>query len=119
MPEKVKINKEKGILEVELSGDVIVEHVSSAMKQVHEILSKKGINKLLVDSSKQTSAPKTFEIHALISNFPPGFKIALFCKETQEISNDVQFVETIGINKGFPIQMFFQKEEAVQWLIGE
>ena len=119
MPEIVRVIKELGIIEVQSFGDVSVEDIASSVEFVKQIFKKAGINKVLVNTTKQESMPSTMNIFDFFSsNLPIDTKIAVLFTEKQPTESDIRFGEAVASNRGFSIQIFTSRDKALKWLKG-
>lgn len=60
--------------------------------------------------------PGTISIFDLFSTFPRDFRLALLVDVSQVTKKDISFVETIGMNRGVMVRIYYEKEQALQWL---
>ena len=114
MPENVKINKELGIIEVNSFGEVSKDDIVSSLVSVDKISIETEISKVLVDTREVTSFPKTLEIFGVAeSKVPRGIKFAVIVGDAET----PRFFETVARNRGFQMQNFRTKDEALKWLL--
>ena len=116
MPDKVRVNEELGVIEVDSFGNVVKNDIAQSIASVRDILAERNISKILVDARRQEAMPSTQSIFELFSTFPREFKVAILIAESQMTSDDLSFVETVSMNRGISIRGFAQKEQALQWL---
>ncbi len=90
-----------------------------AINEVRQILEKRGINKILADTTDLDIAPGTMDIYKLSSTFPPGFRHAILVNDFQATAKDMRFVEDVGVKRGHNIRVFSDREKALQWLNDE
>jgi hypothetical protein len=100
MPETLTVNEELKIIESKSSGDLKPEEMRHTMGEATKINQATGIKLGLVDMTKVTSLPKTFDLFQLAKELPRQFKIALVCKKEQAIRKQLAFAETVAINRG-------------------
>lgn len=115
MPEKVKVNRELNIIEVILFGDVTVEDSISSLSSVEKLSKETGITNILVNSTKETSLPSIAKIYNFSSNLPRSIRFAVIAEEDQSTIHDLHFLETVAKNRGFLVQIFTSKNEALKW----
>jgi len=114
MPENVKINKELGIIEVNSFGEVLKDDIISSFVSVEKISIETEIFKVLVDTREVTSFPKTIDIFSVAaSKVPRGIKFAVIVGDAKT----PKFFETVARNRGFFMQNFRTKDEALKWLL--
>jgi hypothetical protein len=116
MPDKIQVDEDRGIIEVESFGEVSKADIAQSISNVRQILIEKGINKILVDARKQETMPSTMGIFNLFSTFPREFRLALLAAQSQETEEDLSFAETVGMNRGVRLRIFYEKAQALRWL---
>ena len=116
MPDKIRVNEELGIIEVQSYGMVSKEDIAESITQVRHIFDTKGLNKVLVDTTRQETMPSTVGIYDLFSTFPRKFKLAMLIEESQATKKDISFAETVGSNRAVQVKIFHEKEQALHWL---
>jgi len=76
-----------------------------------------GIRRALVDVRKQQFAGPAMELFEFGYNIPSG---ALFAVLSDPRSDDHKFVETVALNRGKSVRLFFGAEaQAIEWLMTE
>lgn len=74
-----------------------------------------GIRRALVDVRKQRLAGEIFELFDFAEKIPSG---AVFAVLGDARSEDQKFVETVALNRGKNVCLFFgPEEEAIEWLM--
>lgn len=116
MPDKVRLNEEAEIIEVQSYGDITAADLSKSIQQILEIQQTSGVDRLLVDTTQQESLPSTIEIVEIFSHYPRNLKTALLVDTAQATAQDVEFVETVAINRGKKMQLHYDREKALRWL---
>jgi len=101
---------------VQSFGLVTKEDIGKSIEEVQRIRKTTGHNKILVDTTKQEKMPDTISIFQLFSNFPKEFMCALLLNRYQDTEDDLSFVENVGANRGVRLQLFYDKEKALEWL---
>jgi ethanolamine utilization protein EutP (predicted NTPase) len=119
MPDRIEVNEDVGIIKVESYGVVSKEDIANSITKIRQILNEKGINKILVDTTKQETMPSTYGIFDLFSTFPREFRLALLTQQSQATAEDISFVETVGVNHGVQVKIFHEEEQALQWMVNE
>ena len=118
VPDKIQVNEDLGIIEVESFGKVSFDDISQSIANVRQIHVEKKLSKILVDTRKQEVMPDTMGIFDLFSTFPNEFTLALLVERSQATERDISFAETVGANRGVRVRMFYEIEPARQWLNG-
>src|SRR4029079_3163999 len=74
-----------------------------------------GIRRALVDIRKQRAAGQVMELFRFAHNIPSGM---VFAGLSDPHSSDNKFVETVALNRGKSVRLFFGTEdEAIEWLM--
>jgi len=116
MPDKINVNEELGIIEVESFGLVTKDDISESINAARELHDSKDVVKILVDATKQNKMPGTVDIYNLFANLPLKFKIAILARESGANFNDLKFGVTVAKNRGTLIKLYTEKQEALDWL---
>jgi hypothetical protein len=116
MPDEIRVNEDRGIIEVHSYGMVSKEDIAESITKVRQILNVKQISKILVDTTKQETMPSTIDTFELFSTFSLEFKLALLIEQSQMTAEDITFAETVGVNRGVRVKIFHEKKQALQWL---
>ena len=117
MPDKIQVNEDLGIIEVESFGKVSKDDIAQSIANIREIFVEKNITRILVDTRKQETMPSTMDIFGLFSVFPREFKFALLVEQSQTTKESLSFAESVGVNRGVCMKIFDEKESALHWLI--
>ena len=116
MPDRIFVDEDIGIIVVESIGEISVDDINQSIAKIQEILNKKGISKVLVDASRQESLPSMIDSYDLFSTFPRDFMIAILVKEYQITEEELNFIETVAVNRAIRMQIFSERENALAWL---
>ena len=120
MPETVVVREDLQIIHVDSYGDVTIEDLESSLDAVLQIRRERGLTKVLVDASKETSLPSLMRIYDFGSNVAAnlrGVRIAVaISPHTQE---DLSFMETVARNRGALVAVFVSVDAALAWLMSE
>ena len=117
MPDKVTVLEDKGIILVETYGKVTEKDIKESLKKVVEIQQITGLKDLLVDATNQTSLPATFPLFDFGSKLAAtlrGTRIAIVSSPGTHM--DLEFLETVIVNRGGQIKVFNSFEDAYAWL---
>ncbi len=116
MPDLLTINKDENIIEIKSYGVVSKNDIKESIAKIKQIYNEIGINKIIVDTTKQESMPDTMGIFDIFTTFPRDFKVALIRNDGQVTSEDIHFIETIAHNRGIMIKAFSSIDDAKEWL---
>jgi len=116
MPDSVKINLDLGLVEIRSFGIVTSENITASIRKAEEAFKLHGINKLLVDITEQDQMPSISGIFNIFANFPKHLNLALYAKKNQITEDDIHFGETVAVNRGINMKIFYSQPEAMAWL---
>lgn len=117
MPETVMINKRLGFIQIDSSGHVDRTDLYLSLQSVLEIAENKGLKKVMVDATKQTSLPSIldlFQFGTELSNRAKALKHAVVV--SKQPHEDLDFVETVVVNRGVRMRLFDSVVNAAAWL---
>ena len=116
---KIKVNTEEGYIQVEHFGETdLDENIQVGEKALQVAISNQIMN-ILVDVSGLTGAVSIIDLfnstkhHAETSKIKPF--TAIFGRQDQK--RELDFLETVGVNRGMPIKTFTDRNTALKWLL--
>ena len=118
MPEEVQINQELEIIEVLSYGKVTGQTLDASLQEVVRLNKETGLNRILVDTMKQTEMPSVMTLYNFANALPRNMRFAILVSEKQNTREDQDFFETVARNRGFVVREFESRDEAVDWLKG-
>jgi hypothetical protein len=116
MHDGIKVDEDRGIIEVGSYGKSSKEDIAKAISEAQQIFSDRGFYKILADTTKQDEMPKIMDIFYLFSNFPREFRTAMVLDKNQKTEKYLFFAESVGVNRDVMIKIFYDSELALQWL---
>jgi hypothetical protein len=116
MPDVISINTELNLIEVRSTGVVRKNDILSSIAKIIEIHKETGLNKVLVDTTRQASMPMATEAFEIFSNWPPELKLAFLTRPQQPTEEDIIFAETVGVNRSGRMKIFQDQSAAIEWL---
>lgn len=116
MPDKVELNRDLGIIEVTSYGVVTGSDISDSVDKIDAFYRETGIPKVMVDTTRQEKMPGTVGIFKLFSSMPLTITFVLLVKEKQLTEEDLLFAETVAVNRGVRMKIFYDKEKGLEWL---
>ena len=117
MPETVSINKRLGVIQIDSSGDVDKRDLYSSLQSVLEIVEKTGLKKVLVDTTKQTKLPTIQVLHRFGKELSTRARMLKHAVTVSQLPhNDLQFIETVSVNRGVNMRIFDSVDHALAWL---
>ena len=117
MPETVCVDRQHNVILIDSWGDVGELDLMESLEFVLQIVRGQGPNKVMVDTTHQTSVPSTIALHCFASELSKqarSLKHAIVTAE--QSSEEMRFIETVGQNRGANIQLFSSRDEALSWL---
>ena len=117
MPDKVVYNRELGVIEVDSYGVVTRDDISGSIEKIQQIQREQGVNRLLVDTTRQDQIPNSIDILEIFSNYPDDIQTVLLVEGEQATEEDVYLVETVAVNRGKNIKIYRDREKALEWLL--
>ena len=116
MPEKVFVNEELGIIEVESYGVVAREELFRSLEQIKVLAKETGIHKVLVYTPNTEQLPSYLELDDFGAAIPPYLKVAVVVAVGQPTERKALFVVNVAKLKGARVKSFVSREQALAWL---
>ena len=118
MPEEVTVLEDLQIIKVDSYGDVTATDLKKALEAVVRIRQERGLTRVFVDATKQTSLPDTFSAFKFgerLAHAIQGLRVAVVGGKM--LAKDLEFIQTVTQNRGGILQVFDTKEDALAWLM--
>lgn len=119
MSKKVRIHKDRGLLEIIYTGTITEEDLADDRDIGERVCRKNGPQKALVDCSKVDMAPSTTTIYDhgnCIARSPVLRRLRQAIVVPKAIAKDAYFFETISQNRGVSMRIFTTRAAAFKWL---
>ncbi len=116
MPEKLRIDHDRGIVLIESCGAVSVADIRASIQAVEAIFAEEGLDRTLVDARTQDQPPSITELYEIASDLPRGVRIALLTSSGTPAEDGLRFLETVAKNTGLEVRVFLDEDEALAWL---
>lgn len=117
MPETVCVYKQHDVILIDSLDNVGETDLMQSLESVLQIVRDQGLNKIMVDTTHQTSLPSTIALYSFASELSRQARNLKHAIVTTEQSlKDIQFIETVGQNRGVSIHLFSSRDEALSWL---
>ncbi len=118
MAEETLIIEDKKIIKIKSRGKSSTEDILATKENVRLFSEKENIEILLIDAREQVCSMNTFEIFEYFTN---KIKLLHLVKKiafviSMENDVDARFIETIAVNRGGLVSIFFTEHEAIDWL---
>jgi hypothetical protein len=117
MPEALSIDSEYGVILIDSFDHVEKDDLSQSLELALQIANDQGLNKIMVDATRQTSLPSIMPLYSFASELSRracGLKHAIIVAEQSR--KDMRFIETVAGNRGAIIQIFSSRDDALSWL---
>ncbi len=117
MPEDVQIREDPQIIEVYSYGDITLDDLRSSLERIAHIYQNRGLCKVLVDATEETSLPSTlplFQFGSELAESIRHLKFAVVVTDNQR--EDMHFLRTVLFNRGGQMEIFDSEEKALNWL---
>ncbi|MDB4335125.1 hypothetical protein OAA06_02065 [bacterium] len=116
MPDILKLDKSNKIITIQSHGVVTRDDIEESIIKINELFKNGVVDKVLVDASGQIKIPDLGSFYKLSDKFANGIRIAVYTKIDLSNSKDLEFFELTSRNKGKVLKVFYDMEEAKQWL---
>jgi hypothetical protein len=117
MPETVSIREDLQIIHVDSYGDITVEDLKTSLNTILRFRKERGLTRVLVDATKETSLPSTLPIFEFGKDFAARVRGMSFALVAGQVTRDrVELLETVAINRGADVEMFDTTDAALAWL---
>ena len=120
----LRIIKNKKIIEIRNSGEITNEDMITETQEVIKLQHEKNIVLILtefVSVKVDASLSDVFQFPEMYEQMGMDRKtrIAVLVSEIEVNNEELDFYETICINRGWTIKIFIDKKEAIEWLLSE
>jgi hypothetical protein len=116
MPEVLKVNQSLNMVEVRSFGVVSKEDIIHTISNVLSIYHDTGIFKALAETTQVQKLPGLADLYRVFSTFPKEIKLAILVTKSQATLRDFSFIETVALNRGATIKLFYENKKAHKWL---
>jgi len=120
---QVKFDDEHRVIFLYYGADISKKDIRESIVAVVEIIRDKDVRKILTDFTECLSLSlSTFDIYQLPTEYKTaGLNVsvteAIVAPQDPKILNDIKFYETVFLNRGVRVQIFEDREKALEWLI--
>lgn len=114
MPEEVSYESDTGLIRVRVWGDDPIEDWVQSREKVLKTYETRGAFMVIADVREQTTAPSIMDIIEFGENWPAEIRLAILMSE--KTRDDVTVLETVGQHQAKSMRVFFDEDEAIQWL---
>ena len=122
MPCKVAYLEHERIVETTYSGVPTIEDLQAIALETLAVAKEKSTRRLLGNCTGLEQKGNELDIYALIQFFESlpidrQIKEAMVLPKTNKAFADMEFYEIAARNRGFNVRIFFDRQEAINWLI--
>ena len=126
MSYEIKFIKENGIIEIKNKYDISYEKMISQTQEVIKLQHEKNTSLILTDFSSvkvnvDVNLSDIFQFPELYEQMGMDRKsrIAVLVSEMEVKTEELDFYETVCLNRGWNIRILLKKTEAIEWLLSE
>lgn len=126
MQYSITYNHEKQFILITLIGEIEVPTIRTAILEAGKVIKEHKCNRIIGDFRETTVKMGTLEILQIYEFWiqilknnkvnPQEAKRAIFINPDQKTKEKFQFFETISVNRFSRIKIFYDLDEAVEWL---
>ena len=111
-----------GIVELKLVGVATGDALREATSEVIRVASQNDLHRGLIDASEQVRTGSIVDLVELPQQYTDqglsrNVRIALVIPRAKELHDIADFYETVCINRGWQVQTFPSRDEAIAWLL--
>lgn len=112
---KATVDPEKQLLRFEFEERATMRDWKEGLATLFQLSEETGLTRVLVDVRKQKAVAPMAELFSFGAEIPSGMAFAVLSEPHRQ---DHKFVETVALNRGRNVNLFFGPEEdAVAWLM--
>lgn len=118
-----KENSTIHIVEVIYTGKTTADDLRESTSELITLEKEKGLNRFLIDPTEMTFFATLMDIYDLPAKqyleegADKSGRVALILPPPSKEKEVVQFYETVCMNRGWNVQVFSERQEAIDWLI--
>ncbi len=121
---QVKYAAENRVVCIEVSRAVNVAEIVESARAGRDLARTNGVHAILVDARRMTVAALTTELYRMPEVFVEQglsrrYRVAIVVPEDPEEKERFAFIETVFVNRGFPLRLFAESAAALAWLRDE
>ena len=123
MPWSDKQHPEYELIEMVYKGCITLDDMNSAGMKTKAVAEELGINRFLLDlNDVEAFDVSTFDLYDRPEQWrglraKSKNRLALHVPDSKEIMKAARFYETVCRNRGWNVQIFSQRQEAIDWLM--
>jgi hypothetical protein len=114
---EVTYDADRDMMGVRAWGRDRIDDWLKAKTELLQLHQANGTGILLVDVREQETSPDLFDILDFGDSWPASIRVALLV--SRNTPRDMLYLETVAVQRGKQIRIFFGEPEALAWLGGE
>lgn len=124
MPYAIKFIENNRIIQIKNNGELSYEELLTQTREVIKIQQEKSTSLILtefVSVKLDVNIADIFQFPELYEQLgmQRKSKIAVVVSDVEIKTDELQFYETICLNRGWNIKIFLKEKEAIKWLLSE
>ena len=116
---KIKVNTEEGYILIRHYGETDLNENIQIGEKALQVAIKNRIKNVLVDVTGLTGGVSITDLFASTSHLAESTaekpKTAIYGRQDQQ--RELEFIETVGLNRSMPIKSFMDRNAALAWLL--
>jgi hypothetical protein len=121
MSYKLAITQKPGYLHAVVTGENSRETIGRYLEEVQRECAARNCHRLLIEErleGPRLGTASVFEVASQGSERAQGRFSAIAYVDVNAEGNRMEFAETVAVNRGLPVRVFFSVREAENWLLG-
>lgn len=118
---KIKVNTEEDYILVEHFGETDLDENIQVGEKALQVAIKNQIMNILVDVTGITGTVSIIDLFTSTKHHAETAKVrpstAIYGRQDQK--RELEFLETVGVNRGMPIKTFSDRNAALKWLLNK
>jgi len=114
MGEEITYNADSRLMRVRVWGHDPISDMLASRAEIMQLHATHGATLLIVDVREQKTAASLFDIFDFGDSWPTEITVALLA--SAKTPDDIVMLETIAMQRGKRMRVFFSETEALDWL---
>lgn len=114
MAEEISYDADSQLMRVRVWGHDPISDMLASKVQIMQLHATHGATALLVDVREQDSSASLFDIFDFGDAWPTQIQVALLA--SSKTPEDIVLLETVAMQRGKKIRVFYSETEALDWL---
>ncbi|MGI9238450.1 MAG: hypothetical protein ACR2QZ_13700 [Woeseiaceae bacterium] len=114
MSQEITYDEDDRLIRIRVWGQVSIDDMVASKVECMRLHENHGANTLIVDAREQETSAPLFDIFDFGDAWPREIRVAILAgSKTPE---DLMFMETVAMQRGKIMRIFFSETEALDWL---